>query len=250
MSIKIASKQDQARGSFAGGLILENKPIGFPQDGGGQKPFSNLFYWAHAWSDHGGLIGEHPHKMFEIMSFVLDGGVEHYDSKFKRWLPLKKGDVQIIRSGSGITHAEKLLENSRIFQIWFDPNVEVSLTEEATYDDYKAEDMKYDGDDPLAIKNYVGNNGPIKMNSEGVEIKEYKLMPGTHHIQLDNSKTNTYYVLSGHTYLGEEELREHDFIVVENESKIKLVVQAETKIFNISVPQKLTYKTYLEHVNN
>jgi len=248
MAIKIASKQDQARGSFAGGLILENKPIGFPQDGGHQKPFSNLFYWANAWSDHGGLIGEHPHKIFEIMSFILEGGVEHYDSKFDRWLPLKKGDVQIIRSGSGITHAERLLENSRIFQIWFDPNIEVSMNQEATYNDYKAEDIKYDGEESLSIKNYVGNNGPVKMESEGVEIKELKLMPGTHHLQLDGNKIHAYYMLDGDANLEEDQLREHDFIIVENENKLKFVAHTETRIFNISVPQQLSYKTYLEHV--
>ena len=72
MSVKITTKENQASGSFAGGVILENKPIGFPQDRGQQKPYSNIFYWANAWSDKGGLIGEHPHKMFEIMSFILD----------------------------------------------------------------------------------------------------------------------------------------------------------------------------------
>ena len=68
MGVLITSKEKQVSGVFNRGEILENKPIGFPQDGGAQKPFSNLFYWANAWSDNGGLIGEHPHKMFEIMS--------------------------------------------------------------------------------------------------------------------------------------------------------------------------------------
>ena len=96
MSIKIIPTPLQASGQFNGGAILENKPIGFPQDGGTQQPYSNLFYWANAWSDNGGLIGEHPHKMFEIMSFVIDGQIEHYDSKFDRWC--KKRDIKHIRS--------------------------------------------------------------------------------------------------------------------------------------------------------
>ena len=43
--IPIAS---QGRGSFNNGQILENKPIGFPQDGGFVRPVSSLFYWARA----------------------------------------------------------------------------------------------------------------------------------------------------------------------------------------------------------
>ena len=48
--IRIISKENQAKGNFNNGEILENKPIGFPQDGGTVKPYSNLFYWAHVWT--------------------------------------------------------------------------------------------------------------------------------------------------------------------------------------------------------
>ena len=67
MRISITPKEKQGVGQFNGGQILENKPIGFPQDGGNQRSYSNLFYWAHAWSDEGSLLGEHPHKGFEIV---------------------------------------------------------------------------------------------------------------------------------------------------------------------------------------
>ena len=50
MAIKIFKKDNQANGNFNGGEILEKKPIGFPQDGGKLRPYSNLFYWAHAWA--------------------------------------------------------------------------------------------------------------------------------------------------------------------------------------------------------
>ena len=48
MAIKIYSKEDQASGAFNGGEIVENKPLGFPQDGGELRPYSNIFYWANA----------------------------------------------------------------------------------------------------------------------------------------------------------------------------------------------------------
>ena len=34
------------------------------------------------------------------------------------------------------------MENSEIFQIWFDPNLRVSLNKLATYDDYKSQDFQ------------------------------------------------------------------------------------------------------------
>ena len=250
MSVKILKVEEQASGSFAGGAILENKPIGFPQDGGTQKPYSSLFYWANAWSDNGGLIGEHPHKMFEIMSFVIDGEIQHYDSKFDRWLPLQKGDAQIIRSGSGITHAEKLMEGGRMFQVWFDPNIKESMLKEASYNDYKSADMKYYEENGISYKNYIGNGGPINMDSEGVEINELSIPIGNHKLELDESKVHSYYLLGGEASIDGKGLLEHDFVIIENENELNIVVNKDVRLFVISVPQQLSYKTYLELVNN
>ena len=249
MAIEVTSKESQASGSFAGGAILENKPIGFPQDGGSQNPYSNLFYWANAWSDNGGLIGEHPHKMFEIMSFVIDGEVQHYDSKFDRWLTLKKGDAQIIRSGSGITHAERLMAGGRMFQVWFDPNIKESMLKEASYDDCKSEDMKYVDADGVSYKHYVGNGGPMLMDSEGVEIKEISFSKGIHQITLDENKIHSYYLLEGEATIDGKGVLEHDFIKIHDEQELNIVVNSETKLFEITVPKQLSYKTYLELVN-
>ena len=52
-NIEILRKSDQADGNFNNGEILEKKPIGFPQDSGMSKPYSNIFYWAHAWTTKG-----------------------------------------------------------------------------------------------------------------------------------------------------------------------------------------------------
>jgi hypothetical protein len=46
--MRIISKSQQAVGAFNHGQIIENKPIGFPQDGGFVRPYSTLFYWARA----------------------------------------------------------------------------------------------------------------------------------------------------------------------------------------------------------
>tara|TARA_B100000809_G_scaffold136156_1_gene133717 strand:+ start:10450 stop:11202 length:753 start_codon:yes stop_codon:yes gene_type:complete len=249
MSVQITSKEKQASGVFADGAILENKPIGFPQDGGEQKPFSNLFYWANAWSDNGGLIGEHPHEMFEIMSFVIEGEIQHYDSKFDRWLSLEKGDAQIIRSASGISHAERLMPGGRMFQVWFDPNIKQSMLKEATYDDCKSADMNYSEENNISIKNYVGNGGPIQMDSEGIEIKEVTLQKGNHSLTLDENKIYSLYLLNGEASIDSGNLLEHDFIKIEDQKELNLVVKSETRFFEIVAPKQLTYKTYRELVN-
>ena len=97
--IEVIKKQEQAYGEFNGGEIIENKPIGFPKEGGKIKPYSNIFYWAHAKAEKESTIGLHPHKGFEIISFVLSGSIKHYDTLLKKWINLNKGDIQVIKSG-------------------------------------------------------------------------------------------------------------------------------------------------------
>ena len=73
--IKHYNISNQAYGEFNGGDIIENKPLGFPQDGGKLKPYSNLFYWAHASAKrqyHGFASSR-----FEIMSIILKGNIQH-----------------------------------------------------------------------------------------------------------------------------------------------------------------------------
>ena len=143
MELEIYPVQDQAKGNFNNGEIIENKPIGFPQDGGDQRPYSNLFYWAHAFtSNKKSTIGLHPHRGFEICSFILKGKLKHFDTLLNKWILLDEGDVQVIKAGKGISHSEELYSNTEIFQIWFDPNIQNSLYEEPSYKDYKSSEFK------------------------------------------------------------------------------------------------------------
>ena len=164
MSINIFKKGDQADGSFNNGEILEKKPIGFPQDGGKLKPYSNLFYWAHAWApENDSEIGLHPHRGFEICSFVLEGEIEHYDTLLDRWITLNQGDVQIIKAGKGISHSEKLKKGSEIFQIWFDPNIQESLYIDASYSDFKSTDFKIKIRNNIESKIVLSNENQLSL---------------------------------------------------------------------------------------
>lgn len=247
MSTKIIRKEQQAFGSFNNGAIIENKPIGFPQDRGIVKPYSNLFYWANAWSDKGGLIDEHPHKWFEILSFVLDGEIEHYDNKYNRWLKLEKGDVQIIRAGNGITHAEKILPNSRMFQIWFDPNIAITQNKPASYNDYKTSDFTAKQVNGINIINYTGNGGKLEMDAKGVIINKLTIPKGEHELTINSNAILSIYVLRANDLtINNINAVNDDFIIIENEKTLNISATNETELFTIETPQKLEYLTYRE----
>ncbi len=246
MPVYIIPKEKQADGQFNGGAILEKKPIGFPQDGGEQRPYSNLFYWAHAFTDGGSLIGEHPHQGFEILTFVLKGDIEHYDSKQKGWTKLKEGDMQIIRAGNGITHAEKMNAGSQMIQIWFDPGLENTLGKPATYNDYRKEEMPVVMSNGYMSRVYVGTESPLLIDSPGLTIADTEFNYKMHSWKLREDEIFSAFIIEGQVDIEGHTLASGDFFRVEEKDKITFKTEEKTRLFYIKSPAKLPYKTYSE----
>jgi len=71
----------------------------------------------------GGGFGMHPHKNMEIVTYVLDGQLEHEDSVGNKGI-VHPGEVQVMSAGKGIYHAERNSSKDRpvhLFQLWIEP---------------------------------------------------------------------------------------------------------------------------------
>ena len=243
--IKVITKENQAKGSFNNGEILENKPIGFPQDGGLVKPYSNLFYWAHAWTkDKKSTIGLHPHQGFEICSFILNGNINHFDTKQNKWIPLSKGDVQIIRAGNGISHAEELGENSEIFQIWFDPNLENSLKNNPSYDDYSFSQFRENMNKTSSTIIIKGEGSPMQMETEGVNINIHNFKKGSHYFRSSKDKVHSIFVLDGEIEIENKKNLKGTFLTISRTNSFKIFCNKKSSIFEVISPLYPSYRTY------
>lgn len=246
MPIQIVPKERQGYGQFNGGQIIENKPIGFPQDGGEVKPYSSLFYWAYAEAVEESTIGLHPHQGFEIMSFVLKGAIRHYDTKLKEWRRLEKGDAQIIRAGQGISHAEHMEKGSAMFQIWVDPNLGETMQKPASYDDYKSNDFPKTNQGGIEVKTYVGPGSTFHMDAKGVTIAELSIEKGKFKYPIEASNYYSVYLMEGDLSINGEKVTPDAFVKVEGLTALDLESNDKARIFIVATPQKLGYKTYVE----
>ncbi len=246
MSVQIIRKENQAQGSFNGGEIIENKPIGFNREGGELRAYSNLFYWAFAEAKVDSTIGLHPHQGFEIMSFVLEGQIRHYDTEGKKWIPLNEGDVQIIRAGNGISHAEFMAKDAAMFQIWFDPGLEKTLNHPATYDDYRQDVFSVDLEEKMKICTLVGEGSPIQMESPDIKIKRMKISPGKHKLNLDDGKIHAFYLIHGDYSIKQGTVNQSDLVKISSEDYFEFENENEIDLFHLATPEKLAYPTYAE----
>jgi redox-sensitive bicupin YhaK (pirin superfamily) len=164
--LRVISAAEQGSGAFDGGKITEIKPVPFPHEGGGVDAMGPLFYWAWASARGDGLIGMHPHKGFEIVSYALDGEIGHSDTLGTK-SRVGKGGAQVMQTGSGVSHEEEMYgEQTEFFQIWFEPDLKEALKRAPTYAEFWDEDFPREKSEGAVVKRVLGAGSPMELVAE------------------------------------------------------------------------------------
>ncbi|MCG6925951.1 MAG: pirin family protein [Acidobacteria bacterium] len=166
----------------------------------------------------GGGFGTHGHRDMEILSYVLDGGLEHKDSMGTGSV-IRPGEIQFMRAGTGVTHSElnhSKTEPVHFLQVWVVP-AEEGLR--PAYDQRPVDrERAHEGWVTLA-SGHSGTEG-IAL-AQDVRLVMTLLSEGrTRALELDRDRRAWIHVARGTTSLEGSPLAEGDGVAVTGESRV------------------------------
>ncbi|AJY75354.1 pirin family protein [Paenibacillus beijingensis] len=255
MQARVYTPAMQGTGQFDGGKIKEQKPIGFSGEGSVIKRVGPLFYWAWATSSSEAMIGLHPHEGFEIMTYVVAGNAFHGDTLGTK-STVGAGGAQVMQTGSGVSHQEKLSADSELFQIWFEPELTEAVRRKPTYRQYEHEDFPQESHAAgYSVKTIMGTGAPIQLVAD-IEMWDVEVNSGAQYRhQVPAGYTLTALAIRGQGTWGESgaskppvPFQHKDFILAaaESETVIEMTNPGEEimRLILIKVPTTVSYPLY------
>ena len=181
----------------------------------------------------GGGFAEHGHNDMEIISYVLDGALEHKDSMGNGSV-IRPGDVQRMSAGTGVTHSEynhSSAEPVHFLQIWLQPN---RLGVEPSYDQqhFPIEDRR--GRWKLLVSP-DGRDGSIATHQDALMFGTL-LAPGeTLDYRFDADRQGYLHLARGRLQVGNVTLRQGDGLKIQKHELLQLkgIEDAEILMFDL-----------------
>lgn len=178
-------------------------------------------------------FGTHGHQDMEIISYVLDGALEHKDS-LGNGSVLRPGDVQRMSAGTGVRHSEfnhSPTDRVHFLQIWVIPD---RAGHEPGYEEKHFDAASKRGQLRLVVSP-DGRDGSLRMNQDafvyaallqGEERAEHAFAP---------DRRGYVHVARGKVTVNGIELRAGDALKIEQEERITLdrAEDAEVLLFDL-----------------
>ena len=179
-------------------------------------------------------FGTHPHRDMEIISYVLEGALEHKDSMGNGSI-IRPGEVQRMSAGTGVTHSEfnpSSQEAAHLLQIWILPD---TAGVEPTYEQKTFSAAEKTGQLRL-LASRDGREGSVQIHQDA-NLYATLLQPGETLTQAINPDRGIWIqVAAGTVAVNGTVLEAGDAAALTQETELKLVgqSQAEVLVFDLA----------------
>ena len=179
-------------------------------------------------------FGAHPHRDMEIITYVLEGALEHRDSMGNHGV-IRPGEIQRMSAGTGVRHSEfnpSKTEPVHLLQIWIIPDTE------GVKPSYEEKKIATEPGKLQLMAAKGASNGTASIHQDA-EVYVAKLAQGQS-VEHDIASGRGVYVhvARGAASVNGNALKHGDAIAVEQEPKVRITnesaEQAEILLFDLA----------------
>lgn len=180
----------------------------------------------------------HHHRDMEIITYVIDGELEHKDNQGNHGL-IHPGEVQRMTAGSGIMHAESNPSKEkplRLLQMWVFANKKGLAPSWEQKKFTKQERMNKLV--PVVVSENTPNTGALHIHQDA-EFYLTTLAAGNQvEHKLDPGRKSYLFVIDGKIKLGNNILNTRDAAMVSKENNLVMRAESPTELILVDLPEK------------
>ncbi len=153
----------------------------------------------------GGGFPDHPHRGFEAITYMLDGGMQHADNLGNK-STVTAGGLQRFTAGKGIIHSEMPAGKAHGIQLWI--NLPQRLKHiQPDYQQVDAEDVPVDTNDGVTVRTVVGKGSPTQLKTEVLYLDVSLKSESLYQQVIPKGSRGFVYMLEGEVKLNQEALK-------------------------------------------
>lgn len=191
--------------------------------------FDPFVLWDHFDIGPGRGFPDHPHRGFEAITYMFQGGMNHKDNMGNESFVIP-GGAQRFTAGKGLIHSEMPAEdsNSNGIQLWI--NLPQKLKKiEPSYQQVNESEFPVIKVDGGQVKVLVGENSPLKLNTDVIyqHVKFKKNSKYT--VDITSSMRGIIYLLKGELEIFGCNLKADQALFVENQLTLDISVNENSE---------------------
>ena len=194
----------------------------------GRMNFDPFVLWDHFNVAAGHGFPDHPHRGFEAITCMLEGGMHHQDNLGNNSF-VSKGGAQIFCAGSGMVHSEMPADKGQSMgvQLWI--NLPKDLKNiEPSYQKVLEESLPTVSFKGGHYRTIVGSESPIKLHTV-INYRHFNIeKEGEFQLNLGQELHAIIYVISGDLTIGEHEINTAQALFIDSKSERDLLIKAKT----------------------
>jgi len=191
--------------------------------------FDPFVLWDHFNIGPGRGFPDHPHRGFEAITYMFDGGMNHKDNLGNESF-VTPGGAQRFTAGSGMVHSEMPAEQgeSNGIQLWI--NLPKRLKQvEPGYQQVNDEDFPVKKIEGGQVKILVGDDSPLKLKTEVVYQHVNLDKQSTYELELKPGMRGIVYVMSGRISVNEDVIHSDQALFIEDQVNLSFKADEDSQ---------------------